>query len=287
MSNSDIDDLEKLNISYKDDELDDQVFETNEVINQDTESKNVENKYTKIDNLDEDPVIKRQQFACISFVSPEGVMNTSIRAVKIRGVYESHEEAIKRCEELKNIDKYFDVFVGEVGKWLAWDPDPHTCENTIYRDEKQDKIMKQNLNNNKMNELVGRKKEILEKGWDSEKRRVADKIISGTNEKGTSDYSNKKVLDKTTKDKKIKSKQIKANNLDKLKEKMKKSLNDRKVIKNDEDEKNNNDELKILLESNKKSIEEEEKKLGNKEETLDKIEENINKIKKYLNSKDN
>ena len=48
MSNSDIDDLEKLNISYKDDELDEQVFETNEVISQDTESKNEENKYNSM-----------------------------------------------------------------------------------------------------------------------------------------------------------------------------------------------------------------------------------------------
>ena len=284
MSNSDIEGLEKLNISYKDDELDDQLSEseTNEKINTEI---NEENKYTKIDNLDEDPVLTKQKFACISFVSPEGVMNTSIRAVKIRGVYETHEEAIKRCEELKSIDKYFDVFVGEVGKWLAWDPDPHTCENTVYRDEKQDKIMKQNMNNNKMNELVGRKKEILEKGWESENRRVADKIISGTSEKGSSSYDNKKVLDKTLKEKKLKSKQIKADNLEKLKEKMRKTLNDRK-LKKDEPETNKDEDLKIFLENNKKVIEEEEKKIVEKEETLDKIEENIDKIKKYLNQKE-
>jgi hypothetical protein len=90
--------------------------------------------------------------------------------------------------------------------------------------------MKQNMDNNKMNELVGRKKEILEKGWESENRRVADKIISGTNEKGSSSYDNKKVLDKTTKEKKLKSKQIKAVALEKLKEKMRKKM---KHIKRD------------------------------------------------------
>ena len=41
-------------------------------------------KYTKIDNLDEDPVVESGRYFLVSFVSPEGVMNCKMRGLKIR-----------------------------------------------------------------------------------------------------------------------------------------------------------------------------------------------------------
>ena len=49
-------------------------------------------------------------------LSPEGIRNCNVRGLKIRGVYNTQEEANKRAEYLQKIDPNFHVFVGEVGK---------------------------------------------------------------------------------------------------------------------------------------------------------------------------
>ena len=49
-------------------------------------------------------------------------LQTSVRGVKIRGVYDSVQQAEKRAKELQRKDRSFHVFVGQVGYWLPWDP---------------------------------------------------------------------------------------------------------------------------------------------------------------------
>src|SRR5207248_1218347 len=89
----------------------------------DTENKKEDlSKYTLVDHLDEDEVIKGQNFCLFSFMSPEGIMNCNVRALKFRGAYATEQEAEKRVEELEKQDKYFKIFVGETGKWLEFDP---------------------------------------------------------------------------------------------------------------------------------------------------------------------
>lgn len=96
----------------------------------------------KIDYLLEDEPIVNQLFVCISFLSPEGIKNCQIRGLKIRGVYATKEDAGKRADELSKIDPDFHVFVGEVGKWLPWDPDPNDIEDQIYQEKELQDIMK-------------------------------------------------------------------------------------------------------------------------------------------------
>lgn len=139
-------------------------------------------KYTKIDCLDEDKVIPNQRYALLSFISPEGVMNCKIRGVKVRGVFATADEAKFACEKLKKKDKYFDVFVGEVGKWLPWDSLKQS-EEVKFRNERLDKIMQKTHSTNtqtsqleNLNELVGRKKELLDKEKGNHKARVKDAI---------------------------------------------------------------------------------------------------------------
>jgi len=47
---------------------------------------------------------------------------TSMRGVKVRGVYGSRVEAESRAKKLQSMDSVFNVFVGDVGHWLPWDP---------------------------------------------------------------------------------------------------------------------------------------------------------------------
>ena len=48
--------------------------------------------------------------------------HTNVRGVKIRGVYDTKREADVRAKVLQRQDKNHNVFVGQVGYWLPWDP---------------------------------------------------------------------------------------------------------------------------------------------------------------------
>lgn len=50
---------------------------------------------------------------------------TSIRAIKVRGVFETVQEAEIRANVLKKMGDKFDIFVGTVGCWCPWSPNPY------------------------------------------------------------------------------------------------------------------------------------------------------------------
>jgi len=123
-------------------------------------------RYTKIDCLDEDTPIPGQTYVLLSFISPEGIMNCNIRGIKVRGVYGDIDRANKAAEKLSKIDKNHHIFVGEMGKWMPWDPTEKQVEEEKFQDEKLDAIMKRTheaeLKTGDLNELVGRHKEKME-----------------------------------------------------------------------------------------------------------------------------
>ena len=130
---------------------------------------------TKLDQLTEDPSIPQQQWVCVSFISPETLKNCNFRGIKIRGVYNTKEEASKRAEFLQKIDPHFNIYVGEVGKWLGWDPDPNTIDDQVYREQKLQEIMNNyNKNREKATELQEeRKRNIQEETQRMEARKKA------------------------------------------------------------------------------------------------------------------
>lgn len=95
-----------------------------------------------IDYLREDEPMPGQLWVCLSFLSPEGIKNCSVRGLKIRGVYGTRPEADKRAEELQKLDPDFHVFVGEMGKWLPWDPDPNDVKDQVYQEKELNDLMK-------------------------------------------------------------------------------------------------------------------------------------------------
>ncbi len=96
------------------------------------------------DYLTEDKILpKNQNFVCISFVSdPENKL--TLKGVKVRGVFEKIEEASEHAKKIQSIDVAHNVFVGEVGKWLAFDPDVNSeaAGNAEYANEQLNSIMK-------------------------------------------------------------------------------------------------------------------------------------------------
>lgn len=95
-----------------------------------------------IDYLTEDEPLPGQLWVCISFLSPEGIKNCSVRGLKIRGVYGTKQEADQRAKSLQERDPDFHVFVGEMGKWLPWDPDPNDVSDNQYQEKELNDLMK-------------------------------------------------------------------------------------------------------------------------------------------------
>ena len=74
---------------------------------------------------------------------------TSMRGLKVRGVYDTYKEATIRAQLLRRKDPTFNVFVGQIGYWLPWDPE---CE----------EVQEQEYQENQLNELVKKYKENLD-----------------------------------------------------------------------------------------------------------------------------
>jgi hypothetical protein len=72
----------------------------------------------------------------------ENEFKTSVRGVKIRGVFESLKEAQRKAKVLQTRDPTFNVFVGQVGYWLPWDPNPDNIENQEYAEQQLNEIVK-------------------------------------------------------------------------------------------------------------------------------------------------
>jgi len=68
---------------------------------------------------------------------------TSIRGVKVRGVYDSIQEAEKKAKQLQTKDRSFHVFVGQVGYWLPWDPNADRVDEEEYLEDDLNNLMKE------------------------------------------------------------------------------------------------------------------------------------------------
>lgn len=67
---------------------------------------------------------------------------TTVRGLKVRGSYSNDVEAKARAQKLQKADPLHNIYVAEVGKWLAWDPKPHEVPNQEYANEQLNSLMK-------------------------------------------------------------------------------------------------------------------------------------------------
>ena len=68
---------------------------------------------------------------------------TTVRGMKVRGVYDTYNEALARAKTLQKLDPSFNVYVGQVGFWLPWDPEPSEVADQEYADDQLNQLMKQ------------------------------------------------------------------------------------------------------------------------------------------------
>ena len=153
-------------------------------------------KYTVVDadHLDEDKVDDSQKYSLFSFLSPEGIMNCNIRAVKFRGAFSSMEEAEKAVKELEKEDPYFKIFIGESGKWLEFDPPVERVEKEKSTNKQQQRIIDEQRKQRmaKMNELAGKHKQNIDKKEKGKKERIEESKKSGAADHEIDKRRNKK-----------------------------------------------------------------------------------------------
>jgi hypothetical protein len=67
---------------------------------------------------------------------------TSVRGIKVRGVFDTIKEAQQRADLLKRMGDKFNIYVGQVGCWCPWSPNPEDMEEAEYAETQLNTLMK-------------------------------------------------------------------------------------------------------------------------------------------------
>jgi len=78
---------------------------------------------------------------------------TSTRGLKIRGSFDSQEEAETRCKLLRDIDPNHNIFVGKVGVWMPWNPDAYKTGRVEYMEEELNELMAKKRENDQLTKI--------------------------------------------------------------------------------------------------------------------------------------
>jgi len=77
---------------------------------------------------------------------------TTIRGIKVRGVFPSEAEAAVKAKRLQKSDPSFNIYMGSVGKWMAWEPDPNKVVDQEYANDQLNSLMKKYRENEESRE---------------------------------------------------------------------------------------------------------------------------------------
>jgi hypothetical protein len=96
---------------------------------------------------------------------------TSVRGLKVRGVFPTQEEAEMKCKKLREMDPHHDIYVGPVGIWIPWDPDAYKTGRMEYMEEQLNALHKAKLENEEK-----AKQEFDRRVKDTKKKAIEDNI---------------------------------------------------------------------------------------------------------------
>lgn len=82
-----------------------------------------------------------QLFACLSIVGPECPQKNDKFGIKIRGAFNSRDEAASHAKRLQKEDATFDIYVVDMYKWLLIPPDTEKIDDVHYNNDKLEEIM--------------------------------------------------------------------------------------------------------------------------------------------------
>ncbi len=105
-----------------------------------------------------------QLFACLSVVGPECPQKNDKFGIKIRGAFNSRDEAASHAKRLQKEDATFDIYVVDMYKWLLIPPDATAIEDVHYTNEKLEELMSGYRENQQMaaKMFADRKRDMME-----------------------------------------------------------------------------------------------------------------------------
>lgn len=101
----------------------------------------------------------------------EHAFQTSVRGIKIRGVYGNQDEAEERCKKLREGDPNHDIYVGPVGVWVPWDPDAYKTGRVEHMEEELNALHAEKMKNEEL-----AKKEFEERVRETKKNAIMENI---------------------------------------------------------------------------------------------------------------
>ena len=101
---------------------------------------------------------------------------TSIRGIKVRGVFPTQQEAELRCKMLRQADPNHDVYVGPVGMWVPFHPEAYKTGRVEYMEETLNELMSEKKKNEEKakDEFDKRVKEAKEKAIEDNKKKAEE-----------------------------------------------------------------------------------------------------------------
>ena len=101
---------------------------------------------------------------------------TSIRGIKVRGVFPTQQEAELRCKMLRQVDPNHDVYVGPVGIWVPFHPEAYKTGRVEYMEETLNELMSEKKKNEEKakDEFDARVKEAKQKAMEDNKKKAEE-----------------------------------------------------------------------------------------------------------------
>jgi len=131
--------------------------------------------YESVNDLFENYCVVNEEKVNNAF-DTENDFQTSVRGLKIRGTYDTRREAEVRAEVLRRKDPNFNVFIGQVGYWLPWDPEASQVDEQVDQEQQLNELVKRYQENKERvdEEFQRRKEESLKKAKEENERRKAE-----------------------------------------------------------------------------------------------------------------
>ena len=129
---------------------------------------------------------------------------TSVRGIKVRGTYDTIGEATRRAKLLQKTDPNFNVFVGQVGYWLPWDPEPHKVSKQEYAEKELNELIHKYEENQEARKVAFNKRverEMEQAKKKSEEQKKANAALAASSDGaaasggGAADTQDENVLD--------------------------------------------------------------------------------------------
>jgi DNA repair exonuclease SbcCD ATPase subunit len=135
-----------------------------------------------IDYLTEDPPIPSQKYALISIVGPHMRQKCDVWGLKIRGVADSLETAKTLTKRIMKLDKDYDIYTVDIGKFFPLAVEPYDVANVEYENQQLNDLIKNYLEN----------KEKANEHWHHRKQEMIKEAIREGKVDGQKELADKK-----------------------------------------------------------------------------------------------